>query len=97
VIVAWKLFLPPVVFMAGPESHVRWGAEYAGPGQNQWDALLLVTFVSLVLAALLFAAFLITGLWLHRSSLKLQASIDSGLFLLALAIAVLGGVTARVG
>lgn len=94
--IAWKLVLPAIVFMAGPESHVRWGEEYTGPGMNQVDVLFAVAAASFGLAALLFAAFIVTGIWLHRRSLKLHASIDVALFLLALATAVLAGVTARV-
>jgi len=93
--VTWKLLLAAVVAIAGPQSHVWWGEEYRGPGMNQWDAILAVVFVSVVLAGPLLAAFAATG-WLLRRRLRWQAVVDRALFGVALGLAVGTGVTARV-
>jgi len=93
--IAWKLLLAGVVVVAGPQSHLWWGAKYRGPGMDQWDALLVVVFVSLVLAGLLLVAFAGTG-WLLQRRLRWMAAVDLAVFAVVLALAVGAGVTARV-
>jgi hypothetical protein len=93
--IAWKLQLVGLVVVAGPQSHLWWGEEYRGPGMNQWDALVVVVFVSVVLAGFLVAAFAVTG-WLLRHRLGWMAAVDLALFAMVLGLAVGAGVTARV-
>jgi hypothetical protein len=93
--VAWKLLLAGAVVVAGPLSHLWWGEEYRGQGMNQWDALLAVVFVSVVLAGLLLATFAATG-WLLSRRLGWQAAVDLALFGVAFGLGVGAGVTTRV-
>jgi hypothetical protein len=93
--IAWKLQLVGLVVVAGPQSHLWWGEQYSGPGMNQWDALVVVVFVSVVLAGFLVAAFAVTG-WLLRHRLGWMAAVDLALFAMVLGLAVGAGVTARV-
>jgi uncharacterized membrane protein len=92
----WKLALAGVIAWAGPHSHLRWGEEYTGPGMNQWDALLVVMFVAVVLAALFLAAAGLSAWLLRRRSLLTQVLVDLGLFAAAVSLAVWAGLSARV-
>jgi hypothetical protein len=96
VAVGWKLLLTGVAAAAGPQSHLRWGEEYAGAGMNQWDALLVVAFVSVLLAGALLGAFAVSGYVLRRQPVAAQLALDLALFAVALGLAVGAGVTARV-
>lgn len=93
--VGWKLLLAGLVAFAGPLSHLWWGEEYRGPGMNQWDTLMVVVFISFVLATFLLAAFALSG-WVLRRRLGWMAYVDLALFALVLGLAVGAGVTARV-
>src|SRR4051794_36348734 len=84
VVFTWKLMLAGVVVVAGPQSHLWWGEMYAGPGMNQWDALLVVSMLSVVLAWLLLASFAATAYLLRRRRLVWQAAVDLALFGVAL-------------
>lgn len=94
--VTWKLFRAGVVAMAGPQSHLWWGEAYTGPGMNQWDALLAVSCVSVLLAGLLLVALAVSGYFLRRRSVATQVAVDLVLFGAVLGLAVGAGVTARV-
>ena len=92
----WKLGPATFIAWAGPESHLRWGEMYAGPGMNQWDALLVVAFVAAVLAALFLAAAGLSAWLLRKRPLWVQLAVDLMLFGAALWLAVDVGVSARV-
>jgi uncharacterized membrane protein len=96
VLTLWKLGLAGVVAWAGQQSHLRWGEMYAGPGMNQWDALLVVVFFAIVLAGLFLATAGLSAWLLRKRTLPVQMVVDFGLFAAALAIAVWVGVSTRV-
>jgi hypothetical protein len=91
-----KLLLAGLIFVAGPEAHMRWGQKYAGPGMNHMGLLFVVTIAAAVLAGMFLAASFAVGRFLQQRGRPWQYGADLSLFALALGLTVWMGVSAEI-